>query len=111
MKTAKQVREELSDIKYYHSRKKVLEAEFENVGLNKSKELAEVYSELVKKAPPRIFDMYVMLYVKGYTQEALGNLMCYARNYVYQLNKQLVEYFVNEFSKGENDNESNAWFY
>ena len=41
MTTAKQVREELSDIKYYHSRKKVLEAEFENVGLNKSNSLSE----------------------------------------------------------------------
>lgn len=100
MKTSKQVKEDLRAIKYYHSRKSVLDDAFENIGINKSKELSDIYTMMIKNAPPRLFDLFIMLYVKGYTQESLGDLMCYAKNYIYKLNKQLISYFVKEFNKG-----------
>ena len=111
MITSKEVREDLKTIKYYYARKKVIDAEFENAEENRFKELAKKYNDIAKKGPAKMYDLFVLLYKKNYTQESFSNAMCYAKNYVYQLNRKLIEFIVNELNKGEKENESNAWFY
>ena len=64
------IRSDLKEIRYYYSRKAMNEA--------------------VKTAPPRLYDMYMMLYVKGYTQEALSAELNYTPVYIQMLNKQLL---------------------
>lgn len=111
MKTYKEIRNDLREIKYYFARKKAMDASFEDIGENRVIQLIEKYNEIVKKAPSKLYDLYVSLYIKSHTQSTLADSLGYTGNYIYQLNRRLLVFIYNEINKGENDNESNAWFY
>ena len=68
----------------------------------------EKYNEIVKKAPSKLYDLYVSLYIKSHTQSTLADSLGYTGNYIYQLNRRLLVFIYNEINKGENENESNA---
>ena len=111
MKTYKEIRNDLREIKYYFARKNAMDASFEDIGENRVIQLIEKYNEIVKKAPSKLYDLYVSLYIKSHTQSTLADSLGYTGNYIYQLNRRLLVFIYNEINKGENDNESNAWFY
>ena len=96
------IRSDLKEIRYYYSRKAMFD-ECKNIVIGSSimekvrryneasiMEKVRRYNEAVKTAPPRLYDMYMMLYVKGYTQEALSAELNYTPVYIQMLNKQLL---------------------
>ena len=84
------IRSDLKEIRYYYSRKAMFD-ECKNIVIGSSiMEKVRRYNEAVKTAPPRLYDMYMMLYVKGYTQEALSSELNYTPVYIQMLNKQLL---------------------
>lgn len=107
----KEVRRNLRSIKYYFARKASLDTAFKDIVENDIVSLTDRYNNILKKAPTILFDIYVSLYLKNYTQETLADKTCYSRSYIYKLNTQLIDFITNELNKGENENESNAWFY
>ena len=57
------IRSDLKEIRYYYSRKAMFD-ECKNIVIGSSiMEKVRRYNEAVKTAPPRLYDMYMMLYV------------------------------------------------
>ena len=94
-----EIREDLKDIKYYYSRKEVFEKVSDKVGKNSIIEKITKYNNVVCKASPRLYDIYVSLYLENHTQETLSDKLGYSFEYVSKLNCQLVRFFQKEFDK------------
>ncbi len=88
-----QIREDLKNIRYYFSRKATFEKVSASVGKNDIAVKLEKYNEAVRSAPPRLFDLYVSLYLDNNTQESLSDKLGYSVEYISKLNGQLVRFF------------------
>ena len=100
--TLNQIREDLKDIKYYYSRRKVFEEGFQSTGRSEVIDKVQDYNEVIRSAPARMYDLYVSLYVKNHTQESLSDELGYTPEYIQMLNKQLLKFLQKELSlKGE----------
>ncbi len=78
MLTLKQIRNDLKDIRCYHSRKEAFEQGFRVVGTNDIVSKTKRYNTAMQSAPTRLYDIYVGLYARNLTQEALSIEMCYS---------------------------------
>ena len=94
MKKIKEVKNDLSEIRYYFSRLKVFTEYNQIVGENEVKIKINLYNDIVRKASPRLYDIYIGLYIKCFTQETLSSEMGYTREYIRLLNKRLINFFV-----------------
>lgn len=101
MITIEQIKEDLNEIKYYYSRKEFFDKASTNIGINKILEKVALYNEIICLAKPRLYDIYVSLYLQNETQSSLSDKLCYSREYIYKLNKQLVKFFHEQISKKE----------
>lgn len=90
MLTLKKIREDLREVRYYYSRQDLFEDAFKKIVSNAVLEKVERYNEAVKTAPPRLYDLYLNLYVKNYTQEGLSIEQNYTPEYIQMLNKKLL---------------------
>lgn len=100
-----EIREDLKNIRYYYGRKKLFDEASANVGSNAVMEKIDTYNTAVRNAPPKLYDLYVSLYLNNQTQESLSDHLGYAVEYVSRLNSQLVRFFLKEFQKEENGDE------
>ncbi len=98
--TLEQVRNDLKEIKYYHSHRKMLETSFAYTGQNVFVEKLERYNKSVCNAPLKLHEVYVGLHIDGYSQEELAERLGVTRVYIYQLNKELVSYFAANLTQG-----------
>lgn len=94
-----QIRRELRDIRYYYSKKNMFDAAFKETGGNNITELVQKYNLSIKEASPRLYDIYISLYMKGNTQEGVAEEILYSSFYVYKLNNKLVKYFYKKFNE------------
>lgn len=108
MTNNKEVRANLKSIKYYYARKATMDNDFKDIVENDIAKLTEKYNSILSKAPAKLYDMYVSLYLKHHTQESLADSTCYSRSYIYKLNRELIDFITQEINKGENENEANA---
>lgn len=92
MKTLSDIRKDLKNIKYYYSRKTLLDKAFNDTVVNDILEIVAKYNDAVKKATPRLFDTYYSLYVYNHTQESYSMELGCSPEYVQRLNKQLLEF-------------------
>lgn len=90
MKTINEIRKDLNDIKYYYSRTKKMMNQALTFGDCDTAELVKEYSQIVRHATPRLFDLYVSLYVNNMTQESAAEYFGYSREYIARLNKKLL---------------------
>ncbi len=87
------IREDLRDIRYYYAHKAVFEENVIHVGANIVKSKVEKYNAVIVLAPPRLYDLYVGLYVTGFTYEAYAVKNGYAVIYIRKINNELLNYF------------------
>lgn len=90
MVSLKKIREDLKDVRYYYARKEVLDEAFKTISTNQIVEKVMRYNDAVRTASPKLYDLYVCLYTKNYTQEGLADELHYTPEYVQMLNKQLL---------------------
>ena len=95
------IREDLKNIRYYFARKSIFENSVNSVGQNQILEKVELYNRLVCSAPPRLYDLYVSLYLQNNTQDSLSEKLGYSLEYISRLNSQLVRFFISELKKEE----------
>ena len=93
MYTVNQIRDELKEIRYYMSRKEVFDKSAVCVGKNAIEQKIALYNSMICEATPRLYDLYVSLYLHTYTQESLSEKLGYSIEYVSRLNTQLIKYF------------------
>ena len=86
------IRADLKEIRYYYGRKEVFDAAIGGACFNDVLNKVRQYSYAVQAAPPRLHDLYISLYVKNYTQEALAMELGYEPEHIRRLNKQLLLY-------------------
>ena len=90
--TLKEIREDLQEIRYYFTHKAAFDGAVKIIGTNAVVEKVERYNEIFRNAPARMYDLYLGLYVNGYTQEAYAAEAGYCPQHIQELNKQLVLY-------------------
>jgi len=98
--TIQELRSDLRAIKYYYSKQKEFEKAAETVGESKIVETVKRYNQAVTNAPPRLYKVYVELYVHN-TQETVSFDWDCCVEYIRRLNKQLC-IFLLEYFKREN---------
>ena len=95
------IREDLKNIKYYYARKKVFDEAFESTGVNDIMETVNKYNNAIQSANPKLYDLYVSLYLQNHTQESLSDMLGYTPEYVYRLNRSLLKFFQKQFNNAE----------
>ena len=99
--TAKQIKEDLQNIRYYYMHKASFD-KAENTGFkNKVVQKAERYGRLVSEAPPRLYIVYYLLYAEGKTQYAAALEQNVTEGYIRNRCRQLQQYLLNEINKQE----------
>jgi len=101
MKTLENIREDLKNIRYYYSRKEIFEKASVSVGQNATFEIAQQYNEAICSAPPRLYDLYVSLYLQNNTQDSLSDKLGYTTEHISRLNGQLVRFLQKQFENKE----------
>ena len=84
------LRSDLKEIRYYYSRKALFDERAQCIAPNAVLEKVRKYNEAVRTAKPILYDLYISLYVKGYTQEGLSVELSYTPEYIQMLHKQLL---------------------
>jgi len=97
--TIEQVKTDLREIRYYYAKQKDLDGAARCVGTSSIKEKVERYNEAVRKAPVKLYDVYVSLYVNNNTQLVLSFDWDCSSEYVKRLNRQLCRFLQEELSK------------
>ncbi len=59
------------------------------------------YHAAIENAPPRLFDIYVSLYMNNYTQESLAAESGYTPEYVQKLNTRLLVFLQSQLEADE----------
>ena len=105
MKDIKDIKQDLKDIRYFYSRKSFFESESPlEIGQNEVIKKASKYNEIIKLAPPRLYDLYVSLYVQNCTQETISIKWGYTLEHICRLNAKLVKYLFENLNKEVNEN-------
>ncbi len=99
------IRKDLKDIRYYYSRRRIFEEATKIVGDNGVLAKVEKYNNAIKHAPPKLYDLYVCLYIKNYTQEGLSIELNYTPEYIQMQNKKLLLFLQNALKKEEEEHE------
>ena len=95
MKSLEEIREDLKDIRYYYSKQKMFD---HGVVQNDVVEKATKYNEAMKKAPVRLYDLYVSLYINNNTQAALAFDWDVSCEYIKMQNKSSCEFLQKQIS-------------
>lgn len=99
MVSLEQIREELKDVRYYYQRKEVFDRNAKTVGASFIKRKADKYNALVVDAPPKLYDVYIGLYVQGSTQEGYAVEVGYSPKYIQKLHSELIKFFQNKLKE------------
>ena len=106
MISPERVRRDLKDIRYYYARKSILDSVKGDVGINKVRSMVDRYNKIIMNAPLYLFDLYVCLYVKGYTQDKMAVELNVSSQYVHSQNKKLVEFLQSHYDHPFGEEES-----
>jgi hypothetical protein len=106
MISPEKVRRDLKDIRYYYARKTILDSVKGDVGINKVRSMVDRYNKIILNAPLYLFDLYVCLYVKGYTQDKMAVELNVSSQYVHSQNKKLVEFLQSHYDHPFGEEES-----
>ena len=106
MISPERVRRDLKDIRYYYARKAILDSVKGDVGINKVRSMVDRYNKMILNAPLYLFDLYICLYVKGYTQDKMAVELNVSSQYVHSQNKKLVEFLQSHYDHPFGEEES-----
>ena len=106
MISPERVRRDWKDIRYYYARKAILDSVKGDVGINKVRSMVDRYNKMILNAPLYLFDLYVCLYVKGYTQDKMAVELNVSSQYVHSQNKKLVEFLQSHYDHPFGEEES-----
>lgn len=101
MITISTIKKDLKDIRYYFSRKELFEKALLDVGANEVLEKIKIYNDVVRSASPKLYDIYVSLYLSNLTQENLSEILGYTSEHISRLNSQLLNFFLKKLTEKE----------
>ena len=95
------IREDLMEIRYYYARKEIFDTAIGGTGFNQVMDTVKKYNTAVQSAPPRLYDLYVCLYVRNFTQAGLSAELGYTAEYIQMLHKKLLIFLQSYFKREE----------
>ena len=95
------IRKDLKSVRYYYGRRAVFDKALREVGNKSIMDLVKKYNDAVNTAPPKIYDIYISLYINNRTQEELSEELDYSPDYIRKLNKELLKFLQNQFNEKE----------
>lgn len=98
MISLKQIRQDLRDIRYYYSKQKMFDGLVNSLGQNDIVERAAIYNKAMQKAPIKLYDVYISLYINNNTQETLAFDWGVCCEYIRKLNKSLCEFLQKQLT-------------
>ena len=98
MISLKQIRQDLRDIRYYYSKQKMFDGLANSLGQNDIVERAAMYNKAIQKAPIKLYDVYISLYINNNTQETLAFDWGVSSEYIKMLNKGLCEFLQKQLA-------------
>jgi len=98
MTSIQTIKMDLQSIRYYYARKEMFEKAFDCVGKNSILETAQKYNSAICKADPKLYELYICLYINNNTQESAADELNYSVDYVAKHHKRLLKFFQSEFS-------------
>lgn len=101
MVSSSQIRQDLKNIRYYYSRKAVFDNAIGTVGEINIVDVVAKYNKAIQKATPRLYDLYLTLYVENNTQDSLSEKWGYCIEHMSRMNAQLVRFLQKQFEKEE----------
>ena len=99
MITKEMIRKELEEVRYYYSRKKLFDKATDSVGKNDIIGVVEKYNRAICEAKPRLYEVYISVYIDGYTYEAAAADLGYSPSYIYKTNRKVLEFLYQYFNK------------
>ncbi len=96
-----EIRKDLTDIRYYYSRKEIFDKAESMIGSCAIKEKINMYNNAIRQVSPRLYDYYVSMFVFGNTQEGLAAEYCCSTQNIAMISKNLVETLQKILNKGE----------
>ena len=96
-----EIREELKAIRYYYSHKDAFDQASKEVGANEITGKIRKYHDAIRFAPPRIYELYVALYINNNTFESLAEKWTFSYDYIQKLNRKLVKFFQEKIKEEE----------
>jgi len=105
MATINKVREDLRLIRYYYVHQASLTENAKKIGSNAVVDLVEIYNEIIRRANPKFYELYICLYVDNNTQEWAAEDLGYSLDYLHRMNKELLLYIQSELEKKEKQND------
>ena len=92
MKTYKEIREDLAEIKFYYANEKEIKAAGNVTGLIRLAETVKAYNEAVSDAKGQLYMLYVALYVHNNSQTVVADDWDCSVDYIKRQNKKLIQY-------------------
>ena len=96
--TVNQIREELMQVRYYYANKELLDQSMQITGNAEFLEMIKKYNSSILAAEPKLYAVYVYLYLENYTQVALANKWGFAPEYIQRLHSRLLNFFHKQFN-------------
>ena len=90
--TVKDIKADLLEVQYYYMHKGTFDDAVKLVGSNSVLEKVERYNKIMQTAPAKYYDLYIGLYVNGFTQEAYAVETGYCPQHVCVLNRNLIKF-------------------
>lgn len=99
--TTTQIREDLREIRFYYAHKDTFEKASQYVGEHSCLEKVNKYNSIIKFATPKLYELYVSLYIENNTIESFANKEGYSYTHIQRINALLVKFFQEKLSKKE----------
>lgn len=99
--TLADIRGDLKDIRFYYSHKDKFEKASTYVGAHSCLEKVNKYNSVIKFATPRLYELYVSLYIENNTLESWANKEGYSYVHIQRIHGQLVKFFQEKLGKKE----------
>ena len=95
------IKTDLENIKYYSVRKYALNPYFDDFIANDFVSLMEKYNNVMKSAPIRLYHLYVLRYLKGYTQEDIASEMGFTHTTIHSMQLSLIQWLSENIKKDD----------
>ena len=98
--TTEQIKQELKDVRYYYTMKHVFDRNIKEIYPKKIMKVIQKYVLAMEEiSNSKLYILFTELYVNNTTQIELAYAWGVTRDYIKQINKELIGYLINYFAK------------
>ncbi|MGN1201344.1 MAG: hypothetical protein ACI4R8_03720 [Candidatus Caccovivens sp.] len=95
------IKDELKEIKFYYGNKELFDDASKEIGECSIASKIEKYNNAIRKAPVRLYEIYVSLYVHNNSFDSLASKLAYTYDYIQKLNRRLLKFFEENIEEKE----------